>query len=100
MAVNYKNKNAIRDDLELLGIGLNSNKDRVGENENSKKKYKDMLDRHFYENLLGDHSNQSARDVMTEKALRALQEVETKQMLGLNFMSAAVGLGDSLLRQI
>lgn len=99
MAINYKNKSKIQSDVELLMKALEDKSQRVNDNSRSNKMYKYMQNRHLYENVFGDE-DQSKKAVVKEKALRFLQNVETKQMLGLNFMSAAVGFGDSVLRQI
>lgn len=99
-AIDFKNKSAIRADLELLREALASRETRTRRNDKTVKMADNMMNRHFYHNLLGNREDQSTSSVVAEKAYRTIQELLTKQMLGLNLMSAAVGFGDAQLSMI
>lgn len=101
MALNYKNKQGVLDQLELLQAALTDESQRVFSNTTSKNIYDSMMAKHVYgEQWHKSNQPPSIAEVIAKKSIRQGQVLETTHMLGFNILSMSTGFFDSIVRQM
>lgn len=101
MACNYKNSQAIESNLEALMYSLDSNNRDPKESNDAPRSlafYKQMLEKHYYDNQWDVTELDSRAKVALNKFIRTAHRSGTLQMLAFNFLSMGVGFLDQMSR--